>query len=77
MLHVFKFMKFTSQICENFTENYYKIAESSVIFNAASMFVKPYPTFELEHVFCALYFLCVRQSTVPHHPHTGILTSCL
>ena len=68
MLSVFKFMKFTSQACENFTELYYNIAESSVIFNAASMFVKSSPTFEQEHVFCTPYFLCVCQSTVPHHP---------
>lgn len=46
MLPVLKFMKFTSQICENFKENYYNIAESSVIFSAASMFVKSSPTFE-------------------------------
>lgn len=77
MFPVFKFMKFTSHTCESFIELYYNIAESSVIFNAASMFVKPSPTFELEHVFCAPYFLCVWQSTVPYHPHTGILTSCL
>jgi len=77
MFPVFKFMKFTSQTCENFTELYYNIAESSVIFNAASMFVKSSSTFEQQHIFCALYFLCVWQSTVPHHPHTGILTSCL
>jgi hypothetical protein len=77
MLPLFKLMKFTSQTHENFTELYYNIAESSAIFNAPSMFVKSSPNFEQKHVFCALYFLCVWQSTVPHHPHTGILTSCL
>jgi len=77
MLPVFKFIKFTSQTCENFTENYYNITESSVIFNAASMFVKSFPTFKQENLFSALYFLCVWQSTMLHHPHTGILTSRL
>lgn len=76
MLPVFKFMKFTSQTYENFTELYY-IAERSVIFNAACMFVKSSPTFEQQHVLCAPYFFCVWQSTVPHYPHTGILTGCL
>jgi hypothetical protein len=75
MLPVFKFMPFTSQTCENFTE--LKAVLCWVQPPCLSSLLPPFNNSMYSVPSTSSAATSVWQSAVSHHPHTGILTDCL